>query len=300
MGPIDKFDKHYKQNNNYFLNYVQKKNYSYFFNSKNFYESTDQNLSVIFHLDTIYDENGNNKYDGMYPSILRNNFPQPNLILNLNNLEYQFKWVGNIFAYCYSVNLKYCLQKKNTFINPELYGAFLNKSPLLSGTRRLGRIIGYDFNKNFSFKDNNGILKLKKYIIENNFEFISNKPTFYFIHHMSPHWPYITDKNCNYTSKYPGKINFEGYKEAYLCNLKRIEEMINFLELNDPDAFVVFQGDHNWEMARSNNKYGDRKEIFSLIKINENCKINKIAENNLNNLNALKSILACITGDKVY
>ena len=76
--------------------------------------------------------------------------------------------------------------------------------------------------------------------------------------------------------------------------------MINFLELNDPDAFVVFQGDHNWEMARSNNKYGDRKEIFSLIKINENCKINKIAENNLNNLNALKSILACITGDKVY
>ena len=25
MGPIDKFDKHYKQNNNYFLNYVQKK-----------------------------------------------------------------------------------------------------------------------------------------------------------------------------------------------------------------------------------------------------------------------------------
>ena len=53
-------------------------------------------------------------------------------------------------------------------------------------------------------------------------------------------------------------------------------------------------------MARSNNKYGDRKEIFSLIKINENCKINKIAENNLNNLNALKSILACITGDKVY
>ena len=83
MGPIDKFDKHYKQNNNYFLNYVQKKNYSYFFNSKNFYESTDQNLSVIFHLDTIYDENGNNKYDGMYPSILRSNFPHPNLILNL-------------------------------------------------------------------------------------------------------------------------------------------------------------------------------------------------------------------------
>ena len=181
-----------------------------------------------------------------------------------------------------------------------MYGAFFRKSPLLHGTLSLGKIVGYDYNKNFLYYDNNGILKIKNHIKENNSDFISNKPTFYFIHHLSPHWPYITDKNCNYTSKYPEKINFEGYKEAYLCNLKRIKEMINFLELNDPDAFVVFQGDHNWEMARSNNKYGDRKEIFSLIKINENCKINKIAKNNLNNLNALKSILTCITGDKVY
>ena len=53
--------------------------------------------------------------------------------------------------------------------------------------------------------------------------------------------------------------------------------MINFLEINDPNAFVVFQGDHNWEMARSIEKYGDR-EIFSLIKMNENCKINRTAK----------------------
>ena len=300
MGPIDKFDKYYNLNSDYFLSYTKTKNYNYFLDTKNFYETTDQNLSVIFHLDTLFDKNGGNKYNGTYPSILRGSFPEPNLILNLNNLGYQFKWVGNIYAYCYTVNLKYCLQKKNTFINPELYGAFFRKSPLLHGTLSLGKIVGYDYNKNFLYYDNNGILKIKNHIKKNNSDFISNKPTFYFIHHLSPHWPYITDKNCNYTSKYPEKINFEGYKEAYLCNLKRIEEMINFLELNDPDAFVVFQGDHNWEMARSNNKYGDRKEIFSLIKINENCKINKIAENNLNNLNALKSILACITGDKVY
>ena len=35
------------------------------------------------------------------------------------------------------------------------------------------------------------------------------------------------------------------------------------------------------------------KEIFSLIKINENCKINKIAENNLNNLNI--EINSCVS-----
>ena len=86
MGPIDKFDKYYDLNNNYFLNYAKKKNYNYFFGAKNFYESTDQNLSVIFHLDSIFDEKGVNKYNGLYPSILRSNFPDPNLILNLKNL----------------------------------------------------------------------------------------------------------------------------------------------------------------------------------------------------------------------
>ena len=163
---------------------------------------------------------------------------------------------------------------------------------------RLGQIVKYDYNRNFLFEDNNGLLKLKKYIKNNNLDFSLNKPTFYFVHHLSPHWPYITDRNCNYTQKYPEEINFEGYKEAYLCNLKRIKEMIKFLEINDPNSFVVFQGDHNWEMSRSGEKkYGDRKAIFSLIKKNDNCKISNSEKKNLNNLNALKSIFRCITGD---
>ena len=298
MGPIDKFDEHYNLDNDKFLKYVSKKNYNYFYKTKNFYETTDENMSVVFHLDTIYDQNNGNKYNGMYPSILCSNFPEPNLILNLKNLGYQFKWIGNIYAYCSSVNLKYCLQKKNTLFNPELYLAFFRKSPLIHSIMRLGQIVKYDYNRNFLFEDNNGLLKLKKYIKNNNLDFSLNKPTFYFVHHLSPHWPYITDRNCNYTQKYPEEINFEGYKEAYLCNLKRIKEMIKFLEINDPNSFVVFQGDHNWEMSRSGEKkYGDRKAIFSLIKKNDNCKISNSEKKNLNNLNALKSIFRCITGD---
>ena len=45
---------------------------------------------------------------------------------------------------------------------------------------------------------------------------------------MSPHWPYITNENCSYKN-YPGKKNLEGYKSAYLCSLKKIEETIEFL-----------------------------------------------------------------------
>ena len=43
---------------------------------------------------------------------------------------------------------------------------------------------------------------------------------------MSPHFSYITDTDCSFKS-YPGK-NLEGYKSAYLCVLKKIQEAIEF------------------------------------------------------------------------
>ena len=112
---------------------------------------------------------------------------------------------------------------------------------------------------------------------------------------MSPHWPYITKSDCSY-KKYPGKQNLEGYKSAYLCTLKRIEEMINFLNEIDPNSIVVFQGDHNWEMSYfSEIKYGRRNEIFNLIKIDEKCNMDQNI--NLNNVNTARLILSCITGN---
>ena len=77
-----------------------------------------------------------------------------------------------------------------------------------------------------------------------------NKPTFYFIHHKSPHWPYITNTDCSYKS-FPGEENYEGYKSAYLCNTKKIQETINFLDKFDPNSTVIFQSDHNWEMSHN-------------------------------------------------
>ena len=57
---------------------------------------------------------------------------------------------------------------------------------------------------------------------------ILDKPTFYFIHHMSPHWPYLTSEDCSY-KKYSGDKNLEGYKSSYICNLKKVKETIKIL-----------------------------------------------------------------------
>ena len=45
--------------------------------------------------------------------MLKEGFFSPKLILNLEKWGYQFKWVGNTFAYCSIINIKYCLEKKN-------------------------------------------------------------------------------------------------------------------------------------------------------------------------------------------
>ena len=97
---------------------------------------------------------------------------------------------------------------------------------------------------------------------------------------------------------YLGKINiesevfsYEGYKEAYLCNLKKISETIKLLETKDPNSFIIFQSDHNWRMAKTSL---EKKKIFNLFKVKDNCKYD--LDQNLNNVNMLRLVLSCITG----
>ena len=118
-----------------------------------------------------------------------------------------------------------------------------------------------------------------------------DRPTFYFIHHMSPHWPYITSEDCSY-KKYPGNKNIEGYRSAYICTLKKIKETIEFLNTFDPNSTVVFQSDHNWIMSKN---IKEKKLIFNLIKIKNECNIEDNI--NLNNVNTLRLIFSCMTGN---
>ena len=117
------------------------------------------------------------------------------------------------------------------------------------------------------------------------------KKTYNFIHHMSPHWPYITDENCSYKS-YPGEKNYEGYKSAYLCNLKKIQDTISFLDYFDPKAAVIFQSDHNWLMSKNEE---DKKMIFNLFRLDNNCEIDNTI--NYNNVNILRLVFSCMTGN---
>ena len=289
MQPIDGFEKYYGIDVNVFLNEYKKNDYIYLQNTSNLYDNTTYGLSAIFHLDKIFDSDQKMKIksEEFFPNILREN-KQSNLMSNLNNLNYDFKWIGNYFAYCPKFNLKYCLnQNQDKIIDNYLYVSFFKKSPLIQIITNLGYLIEFDFDKYLFYELHDGIGRLNDYINNNNIK----KSTFYFIHHMSPHWPYVTSSDCSYKN-FRGEENYEGYKSAYLCNLKKISETINIIEKKDPKAFVVFQSDHNWQMSKNDE---EKKLIFNLVKNQDHCKFNQNI--NYNNVNTLRLILSCITGN---
>ena len=133
--------------------------------------------------------------------------------------------------------------------------------------------------------------KLRKFLISNK-DYIETKSTFYFVHHMRPHWPTKQDEQCNYKN-FPGNTNFEGYKNSYLCVIKSITNIIKIIEQSDENAMVIFQSDHSWEMSKiSESKYGNRRQIFNLVKNNIQC--DKTMTKGLNNVQIANYLIDCL------
>lgn len=298
MMPLNEFENFYNLDLKDFKNKYEKNNYIYFMDTKNLYGDTIYSLTALFFLESIFIEDGNfdeitNLKPNIYkkfPSLLAKKY-KPKLISELKDLGYEFKWIGNIFADCSSYNYNLCLQNtKKVKLDYYLLGAFLKKTPL---PQIYNIILSPDFiqKKLGIYQENNAINKLQKYLLFNSDE-LKKTPTFYFTHHMHPHWPYKFDKDCNFKN-YTGNLNFEGYKNSYLCVTKQILDIIDVIEKVDNKAIVIFQSDHSWEMSKiSKEKYGDRLSIFSLIKNNVKC--SKPFKPGLNNIEITKFLLNCL------
>ena len=114
---------------------------------------------------------------------------------------------------------------------------------------------------------------------------------------METHEPYFVDYNCNY-KRFPGRYNLEGYKNSYLCVIKQISKLIKSIDKFDSNSIVIFQSDHSWIMStRSESEYGNRNNIFSLIKNNKIC--TKSIPDNPNNLNTIKYFIDCLKDQKI-
>ena len=94
-------------------------------------------------------------------------------------------------------------------------------------------------------------------------------PTFFFIHGMEAHAPYFVDSNCD-NKRFSGTYNLEGYKNSYLCEIKRISKVIKTLDEFDPNSLVIIQSDTSWIMStKSEDEYGKiAKYILNCLNYN--------------------------------
>jgi len=115
---------------------------------------------------------------------------------------------------------------------------------------------------------------------------------------MLPHSPYIYDENCNYKNDdMSGNIQdqLRGYKLNYICALKKIEKLINYLSKKDPNSIVIIQGDHGFKNNIPTKEPLNLKQfkIFNLIKVPDYCK--SFLNNKIDNINAARLALSCAT-----
>ena len=303
MKPLNEFEEFYKIKLNDFRNYFKKNNYEYYDNVSNLYEWTEPVLTGFFTLEeNIYtldsqnldkkDKKLKSNIDKTFPTLLKKEY-KPKLLKELYGLGYDFKWVGNYQTNCSYTNYRYCLNsKKENFIDLYTLQAFLNKSPLVQIFDNLIQLKFVQEHFDLSILHSNAIQEIDNFIILNKDYIKDMDPTFFFIHEVEAHEPYFVDINCN-NKRFIGNYNIDGYKNSYLCVIKKITKVIKTIEKFDPNSIVIFQSDHSWIMSsKSEDEYGNRKNIFSLIKSNEICK--KSIPDNANNLNIVKYFINCI------
>ena len=262
------------------------------FKSRSNYNTTYLTLASILQMDYVVKQNSPRYFDrnNFWPYLLSKINKKPNLIKVLENNNYNFKWFGNMTASCknYAYDNKFC---PNNELNSTYYifNSFFYNTPLITILRKLfpELMLSYYGDK----IDSIGNFINANYIYTN---------SFVLIHHLSPHPPYIYNKDCSLIKNLNSSViskNMKGYRDAYLCSLRKIEEFINFINKNDPSALVMITADHGWNINTKIKKSNlislmeEKTKIYNAMKIDKICKKN--IPKLLDSINSMRLLLGC-------
>jgi hypothetical protein len=256
--------------------------------SQSSYNRSKLTLASIMLLDYHHTPSSQKYVDdsNLYPRMMYKMQTELPLISYLNKASSSFFWSGSTMATCQSSKKWSCINLTNDFSSRNSFKFYL--------TTPFPKIFEHFFNRPFESQDS--IEKFLKYIDKNG---VPKNPFFAFIHHGSPHDPFLLSEECeskNYFKRY-----FEGYKASYHCTLKKVKMFMDKINIIDPEAIVVFQGDHG-----ASNGYFDTNEIagylieakiFNAIKAPEIC----FESNGLprTNINTVRFALNCAYGFKL-
>ncbi len=309
------------------VNEFKKQNFYYIKNVISSYTGTGLVLSQIFNLNYFLNEvNSIPAPNSLYPEIL-GRYKETPLGKILEKINYKFYWVGNSIINCTYYNTELCLSSdkkiqkffvsiipniRNDIITNYVLYNFLQKTPFFDITNKVFSLIKGEYSvKEIAYVENDAINKFIK--VSQNQKFDNQKNRFVFIHSLMPHGfalsrydAVVYNPDCSLKKSKPkkdfGMLSenlkddggiFVGYKTNYLCMLKRINEFVNHINLNDPNALVIFQADHGLQKKGVVNS----QEIFTLAKVPKECE--DYLTRKVDNVNGIRLLLSCATNQKV-
>ena len=244
------------------LRYIEK--------SQSSYNDTHFTLASIMLLDyhrkpgsPKYSKNSSYFPDMMYS--MENTIP---LISSLKKANSSFIWVaGKDYDCMPSLSWTCIISPLTSLPSINLWNFYLT-TPLPKITKR--------FFKNIDSQDT--ISPFLEYIDNSG---LPKTPFLVYIHNNIPHSPYLVTSECEPTNYFNQK--YEGYKASYQCALKTIQLFMKKINSIDPEAIVIFQGDHglrthsNIEQTEINLELSETEKhlfsgsIFNAIKAPEVC-----------------------------
>lgn len=275
--------------NQYFYNYLQENNFL-MLGDRAAYDRTYLSLSAIFYLDYPIIESTKSYRDrsNFFPYFL-NKAEAPPLVESFKKLDYEFIFYGNSWSNCNPKHFICGSVAKNlsypSWVTYESW-IFLSKTIF---SKLIEYELGFDAIQSFT---------------NENFDKITGKNSkFYFIHHLSPHPPYLS-KDCHMTNN-QSMQNWEppeDYLSTVQCVNIKFMKLVSMLNKKDPSALIVVQSDHgpitssNWlsfESIEDVIHIDNRLSIINGIKIPEKC--NNFLKDLMGPVNTARFLVSCIS-----
>ena len=288
-----------------------------------------QILNLNYHID---DKTGQYEFRDTYAEIMRRFDLTPlGKILEKINYDFYWIGNASQNCYLYNYELCIENHDKNynfsflkifdffsKILNNYTVSIFFERSPLIDVLNKVF-FINYDklTSKDIAFKENDSVLK---FIDSNIYDNKNNKRLrnkFILIHALMPHGyaafnrePNIYGRNCeslsfekykNLSLKGSYKTNaltndisgaLIGYDSNYKCFMKRLNQIVNFIDNNDPNSVVLITSDHGINFNELDNI------VFFTGKFGNNCN-SKVNNKNMDQINGIRLALACATNQKV-
>ncbi len=226
------------KNKNEILKILEKNDLKY---RKNFTSNYDASyLSIASLLQGAYPvlETSERYYnrDKFFPVFILDQGKDNSFFQILRKTNKDFNWLGNSWAYCQDNLYIKCVNSKKTL-------KFFNKVQLFY----FDSIFIYLFNFYPIDKKNYDTIDIIK-----NFDVKFDKNDIFLIHILSPHPPYVFNKNCDLKDniKFEKNLEVEYYKYAYNCLIKIIINFSNKINDINKNNMIFVLGDHGWSFSK--------------------------------------------------